>query len=216
MICTTACGFGQTAYDAKGEAITWKYESANETAFDIFSIDRVNKEILAVRVGAGINRSFAIEKEVYEPEHNLIWVRGTTDANGAWSGGDYRLTIRKDVGTFTANVWENKASNIPAVYVDAALYLAEIPAGSTMMTIPEHDSNLYIAPGLHSADGKRIYDPGYGVKEIDLTAYPTAVYYSANAKWGSSGGSAFSVDASDANGYERYQAAAAITDFIFT
>lgn len=59
MISTTASGYGRTAYDSTGTKITYTEGTQTETAFDIFSFDRVNGTIKASRYGAGQNRTWS-------------------------------------------------------------------------------------------------------------------------------------------------------------
>jgi predicted phosphodiesterase len=59
MISTTASGYGQTAYDSQGTQITFTAGTKTETAFDIYSFDRINGTIKASRYGAGQNRNWS-------------------------------------------------------------------------------------------------------------------------------------------------------------
>ena len=60
LISTTASGFGQNAYDSTGTKIVYTIDTKSETAFDIFSIDRINNEVIASRYGAGQNRNWSL------------------------------------------------------------------------------------------------------------------------------------------------------------
>jgi hypothetical protein len=135
-----------------------------------------------------------------------VWVVGTTESTGKWQENKsvQRLTPYKKNGTFVAFT----ASDDNMVFGDyrGDLYLATIPEGSTLLTVPEHDATWLIAPSIFSADGTRLADPGYNTATIDLTKYPTAVYYGANLK--PSDNSVNESDWSTVN--------ASITDFVFS
>ena len=59
LISTTASGFEQTKYDSTGTQITQTLNTQTETAFDIYSFDRINRTIKASRYGAGQNRNWS-------------------------------------------------------------------------------------------------------------------------------------------------------------
>lgn len=59
LISTTASGFSQTAYDSTGTQIVYTIDTQSETAFDIYSVDRINRTIKASRYGAGQNRNWS-------------------------------------------------------------------------------------------------------------------------------------------------------------
>lgn len=59
LISTTASGFQQTKYDSTGASITSTANTISETAFDIYSVDRINRTIKTSRYGAGQNRNWS-------------------------------------------------------------------------------------------------------------------------------------------------------------
>ena len=148
-----------------------------------------------------------IEQE--EPTSNeFVWVRGTTESNGIWkTSGGGRLTPYKKYGTFvTVTVTDETTTTDGKSIVNdnfrGNLYLGTIPEGSTLITIPQNDV-VAIAPAIFDSNGNRLYDPGYNTETIDLTAYPSAVYYGANVKHKTSS-------------VVEFTQVESITDFIFT
>lgn len=121
----------------------------------------------------------------------LVWMCSTVEATGSLNtahgtdanGVPSRLCALSYYGDFVAVTITDALESKLLEYYRGDLYMPTIPAGSTFLTVPEHGiSGIQIAPSIYAADGTRLYDPGYGTKQIDLTAYPDAVYYSANVK----------------------------------
>lgn len=190
---------------------------ANLTADEGYSIDSVSVLMGGVDVTAAvyangvlvinsITGDIVITATAIETiDDNFVWVVGTTESTGKWqTSSGQRLTPYKKNGTFVAFT----ATDDNMMYGDyrGNLYLATIPEGSTLLTIPEHESTWIIAPAIFSANGTRLADPGYNTATIDLTKYPTAVYYGANLK--PSDNAVNESDWSTVN--------AAITDFVFS
>lgn len=143
-------------------------------------------------------------------QNNFVWIRGTTESNGRYrQSGLTRLTPYKKYGTFVAvTVTDTTTTGNGGSIVNdnfrGDLYLATIPSGATSLTVPANDT-FTIAPAIFDVEGNRLCDPGYG-KSIDLTQYPTAVYYGGNVKKVGDG------IISD----EMWATCDSITDFIFS
>lgn len=190
---------------------------ANLTADEGYSIDSVSVTMGGVDVTAdtytdgvivisAVTGDIVITATAIETiDDNFVWVVGTTESTGKWQANPgQRLTPYKKNGTFVAFT----ATDDNMMYGDyrGNLYLATIPEGSTLLTVPEHESTWIIAPEIFSANGTRLADPGYNTVTIDLTQYPTAVYYGANLKPSDN-----AVSESD---YATVNAS--ITDFVFS
>lgn len=146
----------------------------------------------------------------------LVWVIGTTDSGGTWAGTpeNHRgaLYTTENTGSIVAlDIDSNSAVNafnVPSG-LTGKLYLPRIPEGVTKLSWSNSDSNVLEAVWLRDSSGTKIAEVGtsYGMASpIDLTKYPTAVYWNCDCKYGQKNAKIYAnPDNGDSEAYNRYQ-----------
>lgn len=146
----------------------------------------------------------------------LVWVIGTTDSTGTWdsSSENHRgaLYTTENTGSIVAlDIDSNSAVNefnVPSG-LTGKLYLPRIPEGVTKLSWSNSDSNVLEAVWLRDSSGTKIAEvnTSYGMASpIDLTEYPTAVYWNCDCKYGQLNAKIYAnPDNGDSEAYNRYQ-----------
>jgi exopolysaccharide biosynthesis protein len=146
----------------------------------------------------------------------LVWVIGTTDSGGTWANTheNHRgaLYTTENTGSIVAlDIDSNSAVNafnVPSG-LTGKLYLPRIPEGVTKLSWSNSDSNVLVAVWLRDSSGTKIAEVGtsYGMASpINLTKYPTAVYWNCDCKYGQKNAKIYAnPDNGDSEAYNRYQ-----------
>lgn len=148
--------------------------------------------------------------------NKLVWVVGTTDPNGTWvdTSENHRgaLYTTENTGSIVAlDIDSNSAVNaynVPSG-LTGKLYLPRIPEGATKLSWSNSDSNVLEAVWLRDSSGAKIAEVNTSytmVSPIDLTKYPTAVYWNCDVKYGNNNAKIYAnPDSGDSTAYNRYQ-----------
>lgn len=148
--------------------------------------------------------------------NKLVWVVGTTDPNGAWvdTSENHRgaLYTTENTGSIVAlDIDSNSAVNafnVPSG-LTGKLYLPRIPEGATKLSWSNSDSNVLEAVWLRDSSGAKIAEVNSAydmTSPIDLTKYPTAVYWNCDCKYGTNNAKIYAnPDNGDSEAYNRYQ-----------
>lgn len=148
----------------------------------------------------------------------LVWTIGTTEPDGTWfgqGGPEYHraaLYTTENTGSQVALDIDNSSivnsHNVP-YGTSGKLYLPKIPEGATKLSWANTDSNVLEAVWLYDSTGTRITAVGtkYDMKSpLDLTKYPSAVYWNCDCKYGTSNATIYAnPDSSLPDAYTRYQ-----------
>lgn len=146
----------------------------------------------------------------------LVWVIGTTEPGGTWAdtSENHRCALytTENTGSIVAlDIDSNSAVNtlnVPSG-LTGKLYLPRIPEGATKLSWSNSDSNVLEAVWLRDSSGTKIAEvnTSYGMASpIDLTKYPTAVYWNCDCKYGQNNAKIYAnPDNGDSEAYNRYQ-----------
>jgi hypothetical protein len=171
-------------------------------------------KVPTVNTAGGDEPDVPVEPEVPESD-NFVWVIGTTDPNGTWtSTPEYHraaLYTTTNTGKVALDIDNNTnvdSKNVPSG-LTGKLYLPKIPEGATQLSWSNSDNNVLEAVWLRDSNGEKIaaVNTSYSMASpIDLTKYPTAVYWNCDCKYGASNATMCANSNNDLPGsYDRYQ-----------
>ena len=173
-------------------------------------------KVPTVNTAGGNEPDVPVEPDVPESD-NFVWVSGTTEPDGTWQdvGEEYHraaMYTTTNTGKVALDIDNNANvnSNIVPPGLTGKLYLLKIPAGATKLSWSNSDNNILEAVWLRDSSGTKIAEvsTSYGMTSpIDLTKYPTAVYWNCDCKYGQTNATICPNPSNNLPGsYDRYQA----------
>lgn len=172
-------------------------------------------KVPTVNTAGGNEPDIPDEPDVPESD-NFVWVIGTTEPDGTWNGTGkeyHRAAMYTTTNTGKVALDIDNNANINSKVVPSGLtgklYLPKIPEGATQLSWSNSDNNVLEAVWLRDSNGAKIVEvsTSYGMASpIDLTQYPTAVYWNCDCKYGSNNAKICANSNNEFPGsYDRYQ-----------